>query len=96
MIMTQTKVRKRENKASCKVSGEPKQVKSVATEQHDVKDEWKNFASTDCGAKIIRSSSNMKHPNHVLNRNEDEYLLYTCDQPAFFVIELCENVKLSR
>ena len=94
--MTQTKVRKRENKPTCKVATAPEQLTTDSKEQQEIKDEWKNFASTDCGAKIIRSSSNMKHPYHVLNRNEDEYLLYTCDQPAYFVIELCENVKLSR
>ena len=38
----------------------------------------------------------MQHGGHVITRNEDEYLLYTCQEGTFFVIELCETIKVIR
>ena len=43
-----------------------------------------------------RSSDNVQHGGHVITRNEDEYLLYTCQEGTFFVIELCETIKVIR
>jgi len=59
--------------------------------------EWKkNFASVECGAKIIKDSDNMKHAQNIINKNNDEYLLYECKLETFFVIELCETIKVIR
>lgn len=59
--------------------------------------EWKkNFASIECGAKLIKSSGNIKHPNHIINKNNDEYMLNECKEETFFIIELCETIKVIR
>ena len=59
--------------------------------------EWKkNFASIECGAKLIKSSSNLKHPNHIINKNNDEYMLNECKEETYFIIELCETIKVIR
>jgi len=59
--------------------------------------EWKkNFASIECGAKLIKSSKNLKHPNHIINKNNDEYMLFECIEETFFTIELCETIKVIR
>jgi len=59
--------------------------------------EWKkNFASIECGAKLIKSSKNLKHPNHIINKNNDEYMLFECIEETFFIIELCETIKVIR
>ena len=42
------------------------------------------------------NSDNINNPQHVIMRNEDEYLIYPCDQDASFTIELCENIKILR
>jgi len=59
--------------------------------------EWKkNFASIECGAKLIKSSKNLKHPNHIITKNNDEYMLIECNEEASFIIELCETIKVIR
>eukprot|EP00092_Neocalanus_flemingeri_P003321 GFUD01003557.1.p1 GENE.GFUD01003557.1~~GFUD01003557.1.p1 ORF type:complete len:644 (+),score=186.12 GFUD01003557.1:81-2012(+) len=59
--------------------------------------EWKkNFASIECGAKLIKSSSNLKHPNHLINKNNDEYMMNECKDETYFIIELCEIIKVIR
>ena len=58
---------------------------------------WKkNFASIECGAKLIKSSQSLKHPQHVINKNQDEYMLSECKDQTFFIIELCETIKVMR
>ena len=58
---------------------------------------WKkNFASFECGAKLIKSSSSLKHPQHLINKNQDEYMLMECHDQNFFIIELCETIKVMR
>jgi len=58
---------------------------------------WKkNFASVECGAKLIKSSPSLKHPQHLINKNQDEYMLMECNDQNFFIIELCETIKVMR
>ena len=54
----------------------------------------KNFASDECGAKIVGHSEEIEHPENVINTNHDQYLLNSCDKPSYFIIELCENIKI--
>merc|ERR1712051_797939 len=56
----------------------------------------KNFASVECGAKLIKSSPSLKHPQHLINKNQDEYMLMECNDQNFFIIELCETIKVMR
>lgn len=58
---------------------------------------WKkNFASIECGAKLVKSSPSLKHPQHLINKNQDEYMLMECHDQNFFIIELCETIKVMR
>jgi len=58
---------------------------------------WKkNFASVECGAKLVKSSPSLKHPQHLINKNQDEYMLMECHDQNFFIIELCETIKVMR
>jgi len=56
----------------------------------------KNFASIDCGAKLIMSSESLKHPANLINKNLDEYMLMPCQDQNSFTIELCETTKIVR
>merc|ERR1719189_2156486 len=59
--------------------------------------EWtKNYASVECGAKLVRATEGMKNPSHLISRNADEYMLYNCREPSYFIIELCETMRVVR
>ena len=59
--------------------------------------DWtKNYASEECGAKLIKASGSMKNPGHLISKNADEYMLYQCNEPSYFVIELCETIRVIR
>ena len=93
---------RKEKVVMCNDSGSPQEVNQQSQEADLVqnffeKNEWKkNFASIECGAKLVRSSENVKHPHHLITRNADEYLLYSCQEASYFVIELCETIKMIR
>ncbi|XP_017032957.1 SUN domain-containing ossification factor isoform X1 [Drosophila kikkawai] len=56
----------------------------------------KNYASPDCGAKIIAHNSESKHTDHVLTQSTDEYMLSPCDHRIWFVVELCEAIQAQK
>ena len=92
----------RDKKVTCNDAGAPGEAQHQPQEADLLKNffeknEWKkNFASVECGAKVVRSSDNVKHPHHLITRNADEYLLYSCQESSYFVIELCETIKMIR
>ncbi|OTF84065.1 Sad1 / UNC-like C-terminal domain containing protein [Euroglyphus maynei] len=53
----------------------------------------RNFASHECGAKIVDSNSEANFVNRVLNEQLDEYMLNPCKIKNWFVIELCETIQ---
>ena len=53
-----------------------------------------NFASVDCGAKIVDVTKDTKLPKAILRDNRDEYLLFKCHSEKFVVIELCEEILI--
>ena len=53
----------------------------------------KNFASPDCGAKIVGSNPESQGANNVISSTIDEYFLNKCSHQAWFVVELCESIK---
>lgn len=53
----------------------------------------KNYASPDCGAKIIASNSESSGTGYVLTSTKDEYLLSPCKSRIWFVVELCEAIQ---
>ncbi|KAH8249185.1 hypothetical protein KR032_007043, partial [Drosophila birchii] len=56
----------------------------------------KNYASPDCGAKIIAHNSESKHTDYVLTQSTDEYMLSPCDNRIWFVVELCEAIQAQK
>ncbi|KAM8715637.1 hypothetical protein ACLKA7_002653 [Drosophila subpalustris] len=56
----------------------------------------KNYASPDCGAKIIASNADAQNTGAVLSHSSDEYMLSTCGSRIWFVVELCEAVQAQK
>ncbi|XP_032592509.2 uncharacterized protein LOC6562374 isoform X1 [Drosophila grimshawi] len=56
----------------------------------------KNYASPDCGAKIIASNGDATNTGAVLSHSSDEYMLSTCGSRIWFVVELCEAVQAQK
>jgi Sad1 / UNC-like C-terminal len=44
----------------------------------------------------VRASADIKNPSHVIKKSRDEYLLTECDKQIWFVVELCETIKILR
>ncbi|XP_044743850.1 SUN domain-containing ossification factor [Chrysoperla carnea] len=56
----------------------------------------KNYASPDCGAKIVAANAEATSPSLILSPSKDEYMLNTCNSRIWFVVELCEAVQAKR
>lgn len=57
----------------------------------------KNYASPDCGSKIIATNPESKHASAVLLESRDEYLLSPCaPTKTWFVVELCEAIRTEK
>ncbi|EMS11779.1 Sad1 / UNC family protein [Entamoeba histolytica HM-3:IMSS] len=57
-------------------------------------DRKNNYASDDCGAKVIATNSKACGSNNLLNSNKDEYYLSPCQDNIHFVVELCQTIQL--
>jgi len=55
----------------------------------------RNYASYECGAKVIASNPEAESTPRILNEMMDEYLLNPCKVKIWFVIELCESLRPS-
>ncbi|EPZ31499.1 Sad1/UNC-like domain-containing protein [Rozella allomycis CSF55] len=53
-----------------------------------------NYASTDCAASIISSSKHSKGASAILNNNGDSYMISECQFQNFFIVELCNEIKI--
>ncbi|KAK2577316.1 hypothetical protein KPH14_003446 [Odynerus spinipes] len=56
----------------------------------------KNYASPDCGAKIVAVNPEARHAKSVLAATRDEYMLNTCTSRVWFVVELCEAIQAKK
>ncbi|KAJ1524565.1 hypothetical protein ONE63_011052 [Megalurothrips usitatus] len=57
----------------------------------------KNYASPDCGAKIVATNPEAENPSGVLANSKDEYLINRCStQRMWVIIELCEAVQAKK
>lgn len=56
----------------------------------------RNYASSECGSKVVGTNDEAKKASHVVNGMIDEYMLNPCKTKIWFVIELCEKVQPSR
>lgn len=53
----------------------------------------KNYASPDCGAKIVAVNPEASGAKNVLVSTRDEYMLNACTSRVWFVVELCEAIQ---
>ncbi|XP_045130577.1 SUN domain-containing ossification factor-like isoform X2 [Portunus trituberculatus] len=53
----------------------------------------KNYASPDCGSKLLTANPEATHASKVIHSNKDEYLLNKCRDKTWFIIELCESIR---
>ena len=53
-----------------------------------------NYASLDCGAKVIATNPEAQNPTKVLMEDRDVYMLNPCSANVWFVVELCELVSV--
>lgn len=60
-----------------------------------VKMRQKNYASPDCGAKILGSNPEAQSPSSVLS-DKDEYMLSPCTDRIWFILELCDSIQAKR
>lgn len=66
---------------------------------HTVKKVQKNFnnyASVECGAKILGANSEAKSTSAILMENMDLYMLNPCSNKIWFIIELCEPIQVKQ
>nr|XP_033816851.1 SUN domain-containing ossification factor isoform X2 [Geotrypetes seraphini] len=67
--------------------------------QHSTKKVQKNrnnYASVECGAKILAANPEAKSTSAILIENMDLYMLNPCSTKIWFVIELCEPVQVKQ
>lgn len=57
----------------------------------------RNYASRECGAKVLHANEEAEHRNAILNdRERDEYTRMPCQaKNKFLIIELCETIQVS-
>ena len=53
----------------------------------------KNFASPDCGAKVIGANMESQGSGKIIVSAKDEYMLNKCTDKGWFVVELCESIN---
>lgn len=79
-------------------STEPnKDIKNETLAKHQIgKMRQKNYASPDCGAKVLASNPEAQSTSSVLTVQKDEYLLSPCTDRIWFVVELCDSIQAQR
>jgi len=53
----------------------------------------KNYASPDCGAKIVGANPGSQGAANVITASRDDYFLNKCTDKSWFIVELCESIK---
>nr|XP_020506741.1 SUN domain-containing ossification factor-like isoform X1 [Labrus bergylta] len=57
---------------------------------------FNNYASVECGAKILGSNPEAKSTSAILMENMDMYMLNPCSNKIWFIIELCEPIQVKQ
>lgn len=55
-----------------------------------------NYASLSCGSKLTASNSEAQNPKYILSDDKDKYMIQPCNAKKWFVVELCEPVKVEK
>ena len=53
-----------------------------------------NYASIDCGAKILKANPEASNIFSILQDNRDLYMLNPCSAKIWLIVELCDNVQV--
>ncbi|KAK2895604.1 SUN domain-containing ossification factor-like isoform X2 [Channa argus] len=61
-----------------------------------VQKNFNNYASVECGAKILGCNPEAKSTSAILKENMDLYMLNPCSNKIWFIIELCEPIQLKQ
>ncbi|XP_054481085.1 SUN domain-containing ossification factor-like isoform X2 [Anoplopoma fimbria] len=61
-----------------------------------VQKNFNNYASVECGAKILGSNPEAKSTSAILKENMDFYMLNPCSNKIWFIIELCEPIQVKQ
>ncbi|XP_037314957.2 SUN domain-containing ossification factor-like isoform X2 [Pungitius pungitius] len=61
-----------------------------------VQKNFNNYASVECGAKILGSNPEAKSTSAILMENMDVYMLNPCSNKIWFIIELCEPIQVKQ
>ncbi|XP_073427623.1 SUN domain-containing ossification factor isoform X2 [Dendrobates tinctorius] len=71
---------------------------TVNVVQHTVKVQKNrnNYASVECGAKILSANPEAKSTSAILVENMDLYMLNPCSTKIWLVIELCEPIQVKQ
>ncbi|XP_064460431.1 SUN domain-containing ossification factor-like [Ornithodoros turicata] len=56
----------------------------------------RNYASYECGAKVLAANAEADGSGRILNEMMDEYMLNPCKAKIWFIIELCEIIQISQ
>ncbi|CAL8238514.1 unnamed protein product [Lota lota] len=57
---------------------------------------FNNYASVECGAKILGANPEAKSTSAILEENMDLYMLNPCSNKIWFIIELCEPIQVTQ
>ena len=67
----------------------------LSSNGHETPPKQKNYASADCGAKIVARNPESRNAGGILNENRDDYMLNKCSLEAVWVIvELCDYIQV--
>ncbi|CAF0836473.1 unnamed protein product [Brachionus calyciflorus] len=82
-----------QNKVNIPISSKP--VHDSKDQKIEILQRRKNYASLHCGAKLIANNKESSNPSHILTESKDDYMLNSCSSKVWFIIELCEAIKLN-
>ncbi|XP_065129038.1 SUN domain-containing ossification factor-like [Paramisgurnus dabryanus] len=83
-------------KIMMEVENEKSQSLRVSNGLHGkkVQQTFTNYASVECGAKILSSNPEAKSTSAILMENMDMYMLNPCNNKIWFIIELCQPIQV--
>ncbi|XP_073727827.1 SUN domain-containing ossification factor [Misgurnus anguillicaudatus] len=83
-------------KIMMEVENEKSQSSRVSNGLHGkkVQQTFTNYASVECGAKILSSNPEAKSTSAILMENMDMYMLNPCNNKIWFIIELCQPIQV--
>ncbi|KAL0966271.1 hypothetical protein UPYG_G00293210 [Umbra pygmaea] len=61
-----------------------------------VQKNFNNYASVECGAKVLGSNPEAKSTSAILMESMDHYMLNPCSNKIWFIIELCDPIQVKQ